>query len=185
MPTDLSSTAYVILGMLNRCPLSGYDIKHLADHSTRHFWAISYGQIYPELRALSAAGMIRALETSESARPRTLYELTPIGREALADWAADTRIHPIEIRDEMLLRFFFADVLSPSERGALLDAIVRRHREMARDLTDHEPIAQSMGAPATKIGTLRFGIAFHKFCAEYFESLTETVPAIVLEGDGK
>ena len=55
---DVSPTGHVVLGMLAMEPRSGYDIKQLADVSTRHFWAISYGQIYPELRRLLAAGLI-------------------------------------------------------------------------------------------------------------------------------
>ena len=39
---ELSNTAYVILGALHERPRSGYDIKAFADHSTRHFWAVSY-----------------------------------------------------------------------------------------------------------------------------------------------
>ena len=39
-------------------PKSGYEIKGLVDRSTRFFWAASYGQIYPELRRLSDAGLI-------------------------------------------------------------------------------------------------------------------------------
>ncbi len=47
---ELSKTSYVILGMLRKGPKSGYEIKAKADISTRFFWAISYGQIYPELK---------------------------------------------------------------------------------------------------------------------------------------
>jgi PadR family transcriptional regulator, regulatory protein AphA len=47
---ELSATAKVILRMLAQRPRSGYEIKSLVDHSTRYFWAASYGQIYPELR---------------------------------------------------------------------------------------------------------------------------------------
>ena len=53
---ELSPTAYVILGMLGWRPMSGYEIKSIVDKSTRFFWAASYGQIYPELRRLAAAG---------------------------------------------------------------------------------------------------------------------------------
>ena len=44
---ELSATGRVILGMLAVEPRSGYDIKAIVDHSTRFFWAASYGQIYP------------------------------------------------------------------------------------------------------------------------------------------
>ena len=57
---QLSPTAYVILGMVRREPRSGYEIKALVDNSTRFFWAASYGQIYPELKRLSEAGLVGA-----------------------------------------------------------------------------------------------------------------------------
>ena len=55
---ELSKTAYVILGMLTLGRRTGYEIKALVDVSTRFFWAASYGQIYPELKRLEAAGLI-------------------------------------------------------------------------------------------------------------------------------
>ena len=55
---ELSATAYVILGMVSREARSGYEIKALVDETTRFFWAASYGQIYPELKRLSAAGLV-------------------------------------------------------------------------------------------------------------------------------
>jgi DNA-binding PadR family transcriptional regulator len=70
---ELGATAYVILGILNLGPHSGYDIKQLADMSTRHFWATSYGQIYPELKRLSESGLIKSEDASRGTRQRTLY----------------------------------------------------------------------------------------------------------------
>ncbi|HEY1421381.1 MAG TPA: PadR family transcriptional regulator, partial [Candidatus Dormibacteraeota bacterium] len=61
---ELTPTSYVLLGMLANGPQSGYDIKQLADISTRHFWAISYGQIYPELKRLVKAGLVKAEDAS-------------------------------------------------------------------------------------------------------------------------
>ena len=55
---ELNPTSYVILGMLGMRPMCGYEIKALVDGSTRFFWAASYGQIYPELRRLTEAGLI-------------------------------------------------------------------------------------------------------------------------------
>ena len=51
-PPPLTPTGRVILGMIALGNQTGYDIKQLVDKSTRHFWAASYGQIYPELRRL-------------------------------------------------------------------------------------------------------------------------------------
>jgi len=97
---ELNNTAYVILGALHERPRSGYDIKAFADGSTRHFWAVSYGQLYPELKRLLDAGLIEAEDQPTGSRHRTLYRLTRAGEEALADWVSDAGIRPIELRDE-------------------------------------------------------------------------------------
>jgi DNA-binding PadR family transcriptional regulator len=114
---ELNPTAYVILGMLSWRPMSGYDIKSLADNSTRFFWAISYGQIYPELRRLSEAGLVEADE-AEGGRRRTAYRLTPKGRKALRGWLAEPP-ETFETRDEGLLKLFFASAHPDSALVAL------------------------------------------------------------------
>ena len=55
---SLSTTAYVILGMLRLGAESGYDIKKAVEVSTRFFWTISEAQIYPTLALLDEQGLI-------------------------------------------------------------------------------------------------------------------------------
>src|SRR3954454_592667 len=99
-----SSTAYVILGMLGWRPMSGYEIKSLVDKSVRLFWAASYGQIYPELRRLSSAGLIEGKASPQGGRRRNVYRLTAAGRKELRAWlGADPEV--FEVRDEGLLKF--------------------------------------------------------------------------------
>src|ERR1700682_1183971 len=97
---ELGTTAYVILGILQMGPHSGYAITQLADLSTpqrgppprpdttqlpalppRHFWATSYGQIYPELKRLTKSGLIKAEDAPRGTRQRTLYHLTAKGKQ--------------------------------------------------------------------------------------------------------
>ena len=83
---ELSPTARVILGMLGLGPMCGYEIKRFVDHSTRFFWAASYGQIYPELRNLSEAGLIEGRADRDQSRKRIEFSRTDQGREALRRW---------------------------------------------------------------------------------------------------
>ena len=96
---ELSPTAYVILGMLGWRPMSGYEIKAIVDKSTRFFWAASYGQIYPELRRLAAAGLIEGKASPQGGRKRNVYRLTPAGRRQLRAWL-DAEPQVFELRDE-------------------------------------------------------------------------------------
>ena len=47
--------------MLNGPP-SGYESRPLVDNLGPLFWAASYGQIYPELKRLSAAGLVEGAD---------------------------------------------------------------------------------------------------------------------------
>src|SRR5438874_258259 len=108
-PPELSATGRVILGMIAFGRTTGYDIKQLVDKSTRHFWAASYGQIYPELKRLEERGLIRGRSEPSGGRARTVYELTDAGRTALLAWLASDAEPLYELRDEGMLKLFFSD----------------------------------------------------------------------------
>ena len=116
-----TAVTWAVLGLLDQRARSGYDLKTAVDRTIRHFWAASYGQIYPELRQLEAAGWIRGAAADRGGRARRVYELTPSGRAALDGWLHGTETR-VELRDESLLRLFFADALPVGEGLGLLRA---------------------------------------------------------------
>ncbi len=141
--TDLSPTGRVILGMLSLGKTSGYDIKQLVDKSTRHFWAASYGQIYPELRRLEDQGLVRGRSEPTGGRARIVYDLTETGREALQSWLASDAEPAYELRDEGMLKLFFSDAL-PERRIENIRAMrVRQERKLAQ-LRELESIRPGM-----------------------------------------
>jgi DNA-binding PadR family transcriptional regulator len=166
-PGALSSTGRVILGMLALGKNSGYDIKQLVDKSTRHFWAASYGQIYPELRRLEEGGLIRGRSEPTGGRARKVYELTDAGLEALRDWLGADEEPLYELRDEGLLKLFFSDVL-PERR---IDIVRATRRRMERKLAQLEAI----GTPSrTGPGlTLSLGIEITKLYIDWCEAAEE------------
>jgi PadR family transcriptional regulator, regulatory protein AphA len=136
--STLSPTARVILGMLKLGVRTGYDIKKAIDLSTRFFWGASYGQIYPELRRLRAAGLVRARAQPRGKVKRTEYSLTKAGERALRDWLTGTS-SIYELRDEGLLRLFFGDLVSREDvltnlrlRREAFEAALARFREIER-----------------------------------------------------
>jgi DNA-binding PadR family transcriptional regulator len=114
----LSNVAYVILGFLSTegaQPLSGYDLKQLVDRSVRFFFAASYGQIYPELKKLANAGLVEGADEAIGGRARTVWSITPAGRKRLREWLVENE-NRVEMRDEGILRIFFASGLTKEER---------------------------------------------------------------------
>jgi len=119
MPSH-GATPYVILGLLRFGPMSGYDIRAELARDASTFWSESYGQIYPALRALRKAGHVSLLargatRAGRTARPRragrrpkSVYAITPRGREAFEAWLElPPRGEPP--RNELLMKLFLAD----------------------------------------------------------------------------
>src|SRR3954470_165941 len=134
---DLSPTAHVILGMLRNEPRSGYEIKAAVDNSTRFFWAASYGQIYPELKRLAGAGLVEGGDASRGGRKRRVYAITGAGMEKLTSWLREPP-QTTEMREEGLLKLFFADVLPREDAIATLRAMRAQRLELAARLRGME-----------------------------------------------
>jgi PadR family transcriptional regulator, regulatory protein AphA len=154
----------VVLGLLAHGPRSGYDIKTVVDRSTRFFWAASYGQIYPELRRLEREGLVEGEQAPRGGRDRRVYTLTPAGKEALIEWLLGDSV-TIELRDESLLRLFFADALPHEQALLLLEGRKRGHEEYLEIL---RAIDARPGADPTFVDlVLRWGIDFNEWGAQW------------------
>ena len=168
--SSLNATARVILGLLKFSPRTGYDVKRVTDFSTRFFWRASYGQIYPELRALTAAGLVHVSEEPRGRRPRRVYGLTPKGERALRDWLLATS-DVYELRDEGLLRLFFGELLAGEE----LLSLVRRRREAFEASGVHfRSISAQLGeveGPSAEV--LRYGIELMEWNEEWWRDLEQ------------
>ena len=163
---SLSGTAYVILGMLGLGARTGYDIKGVVDRSTRFFWAASYGQIYPELRRLEKAGLVDGESSPSGARKRKEYRLTEGGRAELTRWLEAPPQMP-ELRDESLLKLFFADML-PLEQA--LEQLQQRRTGHAQFLAILREIAARPGDDPPFVDlVLRYGIAYGEFNVAWCE----------------
>lgn len=166
---ELSATAYVILGMVSREPRSGYEIKATVDNTTRFFWAASYGQIYPELKRLSEAGLVEGVDASRGDRKRTVYAITADGEAELKDWLRKPP-QTTEMREEGLLKLFFAGALKPAEAVETLRAMRRKRLELTERLRSMEP--EKMGADDPyPLMVLQAGIEFNQWFADWCERM--------------
>ncbi len=171
---ELSPTGYVILGMLRTGPKSGYEIKALVDNSTRFFWAASYGQIYPELKRLANAGLVEATDAPRGGRRRKLHRITGAGRRELRAWLRRPP-QTFELRDEGLLKLFFADALPPDEAIETLRAMREHRLEVLERLREIEPKAVAVGG--FPLVVLRGGIEFNRWFAAWCERVEDEIRA--------
>jgi DNA-binding PadR family transcriptional regulator len=168
--SSLSPTARVILGLLAWQPRTGYEIKQVTDRSTRFFWGASYGQIYPELRRLEAAGLVESREEPRGRLPRRVYSLTDAGRRAVDGWLAET-VESYEVRDEGLLKLFFGDLMPPERLRELVERRLAWYQETAalfRGLGDElGELDETSGA------VLRHGIELMEWNAAWWTDLEQ------------
>jgi DNA-binding PadR family transcriptional regulator len=180
---QLSSTAYVILGMVRKGPRSGYEIKALVDNSTRFFWAASYGQIYPELKHLAEVGLIVGADSPTGGRRRTVYEITADGEEELRAWLRQPP-RTFEMRDEGLLKLFFADALPREEALEILREMRAQRLAVHRRLRAIEEMKAEITDPFPMI-VLRGGLEFTQWFADWCERMEEEILAAAPEERSK
>jgi PadR family transcriptional regulator AphA len=161
---ELTTASHVMLGMLSLGSKSGYEIRRSAEMSLRHFWAVSPSQIYTELARLEAAKLIRGTDDARGNRPRRTFKLTAAGRKALRSWLLQDELARLEIRDEFLLRLFFADGLEPAEVRHIIGLAQARSRTAMRRL-------DRMLAPAAEKTLQRHGAVYPSRIAEFYAEL--------------
>lgn len=125
----MRQTDYVILGLLAEQPLSGYQIKKIVDIRFKFFWSESFGQIFPALKSLAAAGLAEECPQAQAGgRAAKTYQITPAGREALIDWLSQ----PVEkesLRLEILLKTYFSNYTAPGVMLGHLSAFEQSHAQ--------------------------------------------------------
>ncbi|MBM0238750.1 PadR family transcriptional regulator [Micromonospora sp. ATA32] len=70
----LNATAASLLGFLHDGPMTGWDLVTVAEQRIGAFWSLTQSQVYRELTAMAAAGLVRAGERGP--RDRQPYEIT-------------------------------------------------------------------------------------------------------------
>jgi DNA-binding PadR family transcriptional regulator len=126
-----------LLALLAKEPAHGYELK-LALEQT--FGPASpspnIGQIYVTLKRLEADGLVRSEDVEQDSRPnKRVYELTPLGREALDAWVHE----PIEgprVRDEFFMKLVLAPMAGLADRMELINAQRHHYFSMMRTLMD-------------------------------------------------
>lgn len=123
MTKRLPETTYALLGLIDRLPTSsGHELATAAERSFAHFWPISRTLLYRELNRLVDLGWVSAERVEQTRVPsKWTYLITDDGEKALVAWLSWPVSTTGSYRNDVLLRFFFADRMSPAEVDGLLE----------------------------------------------------------------
>ncbi|TDE98763.1 PadR family transcriptional regulator [Occultella glacieicola] len=145
-----------ILGQLHGAPMHGYELRKRLNATLGMIRALSYGSLYPGLRALQEGGWIRPVDTADlphalaGRRTRIVYELTDAGRDRLGDSLA--RAEPAAWEDENFdVRFSLFSDTDAETRLRILEGrrmrmverhdAMRQHAQRSRERRDRYTLA--------------------------------------------
>jgi DNA-binding PadR family transcriptional regulator len=165
--------------MLTFRPMSVYAMRQAIEGSVGHFWAESYGQLYPTLRRLAADGLVTAqLSPGARGREATVYQITPRGRAELAAWVARPAV-PDQVRSELLVKLFFGSAVAPEVVARNLDAAAATFRG---ELAALEQISAQWGRHMARDErgpfawlTLDYGLRAMRLAVKWLEGARRTV----------
>ena len=120
--------ALAVLALVFERPMHPYEMAATLKHRRKHeSIKLRYGTLYTVIDLLVTRGLIRPKETSRGGnRPeRTIYALTPAGRDLLRDWMHELVAQPAKEFPQFEAALCLLPVLPPDEAVALL-----REREL-------------------------------------------------------
>ncbi|MBN2040446.1 MAG: PadR family transcriptional regulator [Spirochaetes bacterium] len=96
-----------ILGLLNKYPLSGYDITKIFDHGIKHYWSTEHTQVYRTLASLKKKDLIDCETVHQTGKPdKKIYKITESGKSQLSQWLREPLPLP-EIRHSQLIQLSY------------------------------------------------------------------------------
>lgn len=111
-PPSLSLAEWIVLAVIGERPTHGFAVSALtsADGDLGRIWQIPRPAIYRALGRVEAAGLVTP-DTVEPGRgpQRTIYAITPEGRDAVEAWLTTPVRHVRDVRSHLLMKLALLD----------------------------------------------------------------------------
>ncbi len=139
-----------LLALLAKEPAHGYELKSRLEQMFGDAYpSPNIGQVYLTLQRLEKAGLVRSQDVAQTARPnKRVYELTPAGRDEVAEWLESPSDGP-RIRDDFFMKLALGPLTGDVDRLGLINRQRRYYLSQMRSLTslataddDENPIAR-------------------------------------------
>lgn len=133
------STRHVILGLLVKQPMSGYDIKALFKGLSWMTGSPSYGSLYPTLHALREEELVNVtVQMGEGKPSRKLYTITERGHQALRAWLGRPATPELSTKDFVRQLIVFEN----TSKDELRSYLERRREQLTAYLSGTNSVRQ-------------------------------------------
>lgn len=145
---------HVVLTVLARGGLSGYEITKSFEAVYSHFWRASHQQVYRELARLREAGSVTAKVVRQKVRPnKNVYTLTKQGLDELREWVSAStefakpqndllvKLLALGVADPQAFRLEFERVVEDAQAWlATLRALQRDCLRTRKNWSEHDEV---------------------------------------------
>jgi DNA-binding PadR family transcriptional regulator len=127
---------FALLGLLEREPSHGYDLKRDYDRFFGRTKSLPFGQVYATLSRLARDGKVTEGQVEPGAGPdRKRYAITEIGRSDVEEWLAEPIAPEPHLQTVLFVKVVLALMLGRSAQ-TYLDTQRAAHLQRMRELTD-------------------------------------------------
>jgi PadR family transcriptional regulator AphA len=133
--TPLPLAESTVLAVLSERPAHGFAIARLTapDGELGRIWQIPRPIVYRSIGRLLDAGLISPASVESGRGPRrTVYTVTPQGRQVAAQWLATPAEHVRDLRSQLLLKLALLD-----RAGRDPTDLLRRQRLILEPIAEH------------------------------------------------
>jgi DNA-binding PadR family transcriptional regulator len=142
---SLTENEGTLLALVARAqPITAYQIAKVYEESAISNFNTSKGKIYPMIKRLREAGLLRARDVKGDARGTEKLEITKKGIEAVRRWLKDIRPGHLLPEDPLRTRIQSFDLLSRDER---IEWISGLKVQLLRKLDEVERYGQEVSVP--------------------------------------
>lgn len=171
------SVPLTLLGLLEREPSHGYDLKRDYDALFGRDKPLPFGQVYATLGRLARDGKVTAGQSEPGSGPdRKRYAITTAGRREVQAWLAE----PVEAEPHLQTLLFTKVVLAlllGQDAGGYLDAQRAAHLRRMRELTQVKQTGPLVDALLADYGLfhLEADLRWIEVTSARLDALNETV----------
>lgn len=163
----INPTSAAILGLLHQAPMTGSEIKIMAEKWLLPFWNMTHSQIYRELPTLAERGLVKAGKTGP--RLALPYKITSAGKKAFQKWLREDS-SPDLLRSEAALRVALGGLQEPEQVEQLMAELIDRHSTTIKQIGELIEEAETEGM-SYDAEALRFALSYHHMCVEWLSSV--------------
>ena len=131
---------FLFLALLGAGPAHGYDLKRAYDARFGAIWGrLNIGQVYTTMARLERDGLVARETVAQGDRPdKKVYEITDVGRKALATWMNEAD-DPPAVKSDLVLKMVAAQ-LTGTDPAPVLARQRQRYLQSLRDLDALVPV---------------------------------------------